>query len=217
MVIKVCGLRDEQNIRQLQQLSIDWMGFIFYTDSPRNAGENKDLKSLLDDSTWQSSIKKVGVFVNMQIHDILHYVHDYQLDFVQLHGEESPEYCQELNTLWSISSMRKAKLIKAFAIEDEDDLVRVSAYEKHCAYFVFDTKGDAPGGNGTSFDWSILKAYKGITPFLLSGGIGEKDADKIRKLDLPQLHGVDINSQFEKKSGIKDVNKIQRFAQKLNR
>lgn len=217
MVIKVCGLRDEQNIRQLQQLAIDWMGFIFYADSPRNAEENDDLKSLLADSTWQSSIKKVGVFVNMQIHDILHYVHDYQLDFVQLHGEESPEYCHELNTLWSISSMRKAKLIKAFSVEDEDDLVRVSAYEKYCAYFVFDTKGAAPGGNGISFDWSILKKYKGITPFLLSGGIAEKDADKIRKLDLPQLYGVDINSQFEKKPGIKDVVKIQRFAQRLNR
>ncbi|MEM1328289.1 MAG: phosphoribosylanthranilate isomerase [Bacteroidota bacterium] len=215
MIVKVCGLREEQNIRQLQQLPIDWMGFIFYADSPRDASEVEELKSLLAESNWQSDIKKVGVFVNIQIHDILHYVHDYQLDFVQLHGSESPEYCRELNTLWSISSMRKAQVIKAFSIADEDDLAEVSNYERHCAYFIFDTKGAAPGGNGTTFDWSILSNYHGITPFLLSGGIGEDDAERIRQLNFPQLHGVDINSQFEKKPGLKDVASIKRFLKEI--
>jgi phosphoribosylanthranilate isomerase len=216
MIVKVCGLREEQNIRQLQESAVDWMGFIFYADSPRDVSKVNGLKSLLAESNWQSDVKKVGVFVDTQIRDLLHYVHDYQLDFVQLHGNESPEYCQELNTLWRISSMRKAQVIKAFSIADKEDLVEVSKYEKHCSYFVFDTKGEAPGGNGTTFDWSILSNYQGITPFLLSGGIGEDDAERIRQLELPQLHGVDINSRFEKKPGFKDVPKIRRFVRVLN-
>ncbi|MEM9886261.1 MAG: phosphoribosylanthranilate isomerase [Bacteroidota bacterium] len=215
MNIKVCGLRKAENIEALKQLEIDWMGFIFYKNSPRDVSQEESLKSLLIDENWASEIKKVGVFVNIRIHDILHYVHDYHLDYVQLHGNESPEYCQELNTLWSMSSMRKAKIIKAFSIATEEDFQYVRTYERHCAYFLFDTKGELPGGNGVTFNWDLLKHYQGITPFLLSGGISEAEVPAIRKLDAPQLFGVDINSKFEISPALKDIEKVKRFVQAL--
>ncbi|MEM0993671.1 MAG: phosphoribosylanthranilate isomerase [Bacteroidota bacterium] len=215
MNIKVCGLKSEDNINALKQLDLDWMGFIFYEKSPRDVSEEAHLKTALLDENWQSDIKKVGVFVNMRIHDILHYVHDYHLDFVQLHGNERPEYCRELNNLWSMSSMRKAKIIKAFSIGAAEDFEHVQQYERHCAYFLFDTKGEAPGGNGVTFDWKLLDHYQGITPFLLSGGISEAEVPAIKKLTAPQLFGVDINSKFEQAPTIKDVKRIQHFIQML--
>ena len=215
MNIKVCGLKSEENINALKQFDIDWMGFIFYKDSPRDVSNEQHLKTLLLDENWQSEIKKVGVFVNMRIHDILHYVHDYHLDYVQLHGNESPEYCQELNSLWSMSSMRKAKIIKAFSIGSAEDFKNVQLYERHCAYFLFDTKGEQAGGNGVTFDWDLLDHYQGITPFILSGGISKTEIPTIKKLTAPQLFGVDINSKFETAPAQKDVKLVKSFAQML--
>lgn len=215
MKVKVCGLREQQNIKELKKLPIDFMGFIFYKKSPRYVGKEKTLNDFLRDDQWNSDIKRVGVFVNAQIHDLLHDVHDYHLDFVQLHGTESSEYCKELNDLWSISSMRGAKIIKVFSIETADDFQEVQAYESHCAYFLFDTKGKNPGGNGISFDWELLSNYQGITPFFLSGGITKDDVTAIRNLRIPQLHGVDINSKFESEAGVKNVEKVQKFVKEL--
>ncbi|MEL6719949.1 MAG: phosphoribosylanthranilate isomerase [Bacteroidota bacterium] len=216
MKVKVCGLRAEENIKQLQKLPIDMMGFIFYKGSPRNMSDQAALKELLADDNWNPEIKKVGVFVNAQIHDVLHEVHDFHLDYVQLHGNESPEYCHELNTLWSISSVRQAKIIKAFSIADAIDFQEVQRYESHCAFFLFDTKGKNPGGNGIHFDWQLLDNYRGITPFLLSGGISEEDVTDLRKLQVPQLYGVDVNSKFEIEPGLKDVKRIEQFVKLLN-
>lgn len=215
MKVKVCGLKEIGNIEALKQLSIDFMGFIFYPKSKRYVGQSEALKSLLQEQNWQSDIKKVGVFVDVEIDEILHTVHDYSLDYVQLHGNESPEYCRELNRIWSISSMRKAKLIKAFAIGDASDFEQVNQYQAHCQLFIFDTKGENKGGNGISFDWDLLKHYSGMIPFLLSGGINESDAQKIRQLNAPQLAGVDINSRFESAPALKDVEKVKQFIANL--
>ncbi len=215
MKVKVCGLRDIDNINALKQLPIELMGFIFYPSSKRYIGAGAALKTTLKDENWNSTTRKVGVFVDVEIDEILHHVHDYNLDFVQLHGNESPEYCAELNHIWSISSMRQAKLIKAFAIQTAEDFEQVEHYQSQCQLFIFDTKGENPGGNGVSFDWNLLENYKGIIPFLLSGGISIEDAEKIRQLKAPQLAGVDINSRFEIEPAMKDVEKVKQFIEKL--
>lgn len=216
MQVKVCGMRSLENIAAIKALPINYMGFIFYKDSPRNASHAKGLEAALSDENWNSDIKRVGIFVDVEIDAVFHHVHDYNLDYVQLHGSESPEYCRTLLDLWGATSMRSAKLIKAFSIGDASDFDQVQAYETLCSLFIFDTKGINKGGNGTKFDWSLLKHYQGIIPFLLSGGIDETSAEAIRKLPFPQLAGVDINSRFETEPGLKDVTKVQYFLRQLN-
>lgn len=211
MKIKVCGLREPANIGELTALGIDFAGFIFYNKSPRNA-DSKAFKSWMDkNEAVFGKTKKTGVFVNAEIEQVLNAVHDYRLDFVQLHGSESPEYCRELKTYWSIGSLRSAQLIKAFGVDEKFDFEDTATYEGLCSFFLFDTKGPQHGGNGVSFDWNLLGVYEGFTPYFLSGGIDEGDAAAIRALPYKQLIGVDINSRFEVKSGLKDAEKVARF------
>lgn len=211
MKIKVCGLREPANIEEVIALGIDYAGFIFYNKSPRNA-DGKAFKSWMDkNEAIFGKTKKVGVFVNAEIEAVLNAVHDYRLDFVQLHGSESPEYCRELKTYWSIGSLRSAQLIKAFGVDGKFDFNDTAAFEGLCSLFLFDTKGPLQGGNGVSFDWNLLGNYSGFTSYLLSGGIDEADAAAIRALPYKQLAGVDVNSRFELKPGLKDTDKIARL------
>ena len=215
MKVKVCGLNDPANIEALAQLPIDFMGFIFYKKSPRNALGNNFEKWMEKNGNVLGKIKRVGVFVNAEVEDILNKVHDFELDYVQLHGEESPGYCREIQSFWAASTLRSARFIKAFPVDADFDFARTQAYEGICSLFLFDTKTPQHGGSGVSFDWSLLEKYKGNTPFLLSGGIGKEDAAAIRGLNFPQLYGVDINSRFEVKPGVKDVDKVRRFLEAL--
>ncbi|MCO6476484.1 MAG: phosphoribosylanthranilate isomerase [Phaeodactylibacter sp.] len=210
MKIKVCGMREPENLRGLAKLPVDMVGFIFYPRSPRYAGE-KVAKWLSKQGYLLEGKKRVGVFVNAEVEDVLNHVHDFELDFVQLHGNESPEYCQLLRDLWESTSMRKAKLIKAFGINDAFDFDEAAAFTPHCAYFLFDTKGKEFGGTGQQFDWRLLDRYQGVTPFLLSGGIGPESAPAILGIRHPQLYGVDINSRFEEQPGVKGLDKVARF------
>ncbi len=210
-------MREPENIRELAALKIDFIGFIFYPKSKRFVGKKSKLSDWLNqEEEALEGIKRVGVFVNAEIDYILNKVHDYKLDYVQLHGDESPEYCRELQAFWQISSLRKAKLIKAFSVDENFDFAATQAYASYCAFFIFDTKGPAYGGNGVAFNWELLRQYQGAIPFLLSGGIDETMASAIRRLDAPQLAGVDINSGFESKPGYKQVEKIKGFLQELN-
>ena len=216
MQIKVCGMRQPENIKALLNLPIDWIGFIFYPKSARHA-ENKELMAWIEEQEELfGNVKRVGVFVDAEMDFILNHIHDYKLDYIQLHGNESPQYCQELKSFWTMSSMRKAKIIKAFSVDSDFDFEGILAYEGKCDLFLFDTKGKNPGGNGVSFDWSILDNYTGHTPFLLSGGIAEGMEKAIRMLNYPQMIGIDINSKFELEPGIKDISKIERFCEKVN-
>lgn len=216
MKIKVCGLKEPENIRDIAQLPIDMIGFILFPGSPRFVGKKKGLPQWLEKHEDElEDIAKVGVFVNAEVDQILNAVHDYRLDFVQLHGDESPEYCRELQTYWTISSMRSARIIKAFRVDEEFNFSKTQPYERLCAYFLFDTKGKEYGGTGKRFDWSVLGKYMGITPYLLSGGIDETMAEEIRKLNFKQMEGVDINSRFEVEAGVKDVEKVKRFVREL--
>lgn len=215
MKIKVCGLKDPANLQAILEQPIDMAGFIFYPKSPRFA-ESKALRVWIDKNQQAfGRIEKVGVFVNAEIEQVLNTVHDYRLDYVQLHGSESPEYCRELISYWSIGSLRSAKFIKAFQVSPTFDFEETSRFEGLCAYYLFDAHGEHPGGNGIAFDWQLLEQYKGITPFLLSGGIDEQDAETIRQVNVKSLWGVDINSKFETKAGIKDPEKVARFVKAL--
>lgn len=218
MRVKVCGMRDAENIAALSQLPIDFIGFIFYAPSPRFAAANKKLEKWLAKESPKElkSIARVGVFVNAELEDLINRIHDYELDYIQLHGSESSEYCKELFSLWNFSSIRRASIIKAFSVDANFDFATVKSYEPYCKYFLFDTKGASFGGNGEQFDWSLLAQYKGETPFFLSGGIAEESAEAIKQLKHPQLAGVDINSQFESAPGLKDIAAIQRFIHNLN-
>ena len=198
MLIKVCGMRDADNIRAVEALGVDYMGFIFWPHSRRYVAERPVY--------LPSKAKRVGVFVNSVMDDIIRHIDNYGLDVVQLHGHESPEYIQSLKIL-----RENISIIKAFNIATPDDLVQTIAYEGLADYFLFDTKGKAVGGNGEKFDWSVLTAYYGSTPFLLSGGIGPDDANSILSFHHDRCLGIDLNSRFEISPGLKDINNLKFF------
>ncbi|MEI7471660.1 MAG: phosphoribosylanthranilate isomerase [Chitinophagaceae bacterium] len=207
MNIKVCGITQLKQLQQLEGLNIDFAGFIFVKDSPRYMGEllkGSDLKK------GDFDIKKVGVFVNPEMIDVLDAIDEYGLDVVQLHGEESAEMCEDLSS--------EVEVIKAFSIDasttDIDALV--ADYDAVCDYYLFDTADPAAkGGTGKQFDWKLLTKAKIEKPFFLSGGISLEDMDKIKKFKHPDFFGIDINSRFEKEPGVKDMALILQCKQAL--
>lgn len=217
MKIKVCGLKSPDNILAIAALPVDFIGLILYNGSPRNAASEQMIEWLEQNESALAGVKIAGVFVNAEIEDVLNAVHDYRLDFVQLHGDESPDYCRELDSFRSLSSMRTAKLIKAFRVDEQFDFSSVAAYASWCSYALFDTRSAEYGGSGRHFDWELLRQYGGPLPFLLSGGIAEEDAEALLQFRHPLMMGVDINSRFETAPAEKDVEKINRFIQTLRR
>ncbi len=155
-------------------------------------------------NTIPSHIKKVGVFVNETIDEIKKAVEKYQLDFIQLHGDESADNCRELNN-------EAYKIIKAFQLHKDFNFEQLNAYKNHCQYFLFDTQTILYGGSGQKFDWEILRNYDNEKAFFLSGGIDLEDAETISELKNMNIHAIDINSKFEIKPGLKDINKIKKF------
>ncbi|MFI3285961.1 MAG: phosphoribosylanthranilate isomerase [Rikenellaceae bacterium] len=200
MKIKVCGMREGENILAIEQLGVDMIGFIFYPKSPRYVEQCP--------SNLPSKAAKVGVFVDAQIEFITSKVESFELDYVQLHGAESVELCETL-------TKQGMKIIKAFAVDESFDFNTTKPYEHLCNLFVFDTKCGEHGGSGRQFDWSTLDAYAGSTPFLLSGGIGLESIDALKNFRHPRLAGYDLNSRFEKRPTIKDTNKLSIFLEEL--
>ena len=202
-------MRDAENIRAVEQLDIDWMGFIFYPGSARYVfAESESLAAI------QTCSKiKVGVFVNAEREEIIRHVATYRLDYVQLHGNESPEYCRLLQA-------DGCHVMKAFSISNESDVLQTVQYTPVVDYFLFDTPPAPPlpgakqtiyGGTGQRFDWSVLETYHGNTPFLLSGGIGPEHLADLAVFRHPQLAGIDVNSRFELSPAFKDTDKIKQF------
>ena len=204
MKVKVCGMRDVESIRETAKLPIDWMGFIFYNKSPRFA-KNLPAEVL---HRLPRHIKRVGVFVDASLNEILEKAGFYKLNTIQLHGTETPEVCHELK-------QAGLEVIKAFPIAEEQDFEACNKYEGCCNYFLFDTKTAQHGGSGKRFDWHLLDFYTGNTPFLLSGGIDDECAGEIKNISHKMLAGVDINSRFEIAPGVKDSARINQFIQKL--
>ena len=202
-LVKVCGMHDAENIREVEALGIDLMGFIFWPKSSRYVSERP--------AYLPTNCKRVGVFVDEDIETVKRIADDYALDYIQLHGHELADYCAQL---------RGFKLIKAFNIATTEDFKQTEPYTGIVDYFLFDTKGKSVGGNGEKFDWSVLSAYDGNKPFLLSGGIGPDDAEVLTShfspLTSKKCVGIDLNSRFEIAPGLKDINKLKDFLNALN-
>lgn len=205
MKLKICGMKYPDNILEVGALLPDYMGFIFWEKSARYF--NGQIPELI------KTIKKVGVFVNESVENIIEKIDKHDLQAVQLHGKESVEFCQDLKS--KINT--KIEIIKVFSADENFDFEIIKPFESVCDYFLFDTKGKLPGGNGTTFDWSILKKYNSDKPFFLSGGIGInelKAIEEISKSNLP-IYGVDVNSKFEFEPGLKNKNLFSNFKRKF--
>lgn len=206
MKLKICGMKYPNNILEVGSLLPDYMGFIFWDKSARYCDETLP--------TLPQSIKKTGVFVNANVKEILEKVTKYDLQAVQLHGHESVTFCQELKN----NLAKNSEIIKVFSVDEAFDFNQLEPFETVSDYFLFDTKGKLPGGNGTTFDWKVLEQYPSQKPFFLSGGIGLDELDLVKqilKTDLP-IHAIDVNSKFEIEAGLKDKEKLVRFKQKIN-
>jgi phosphoribosylanthranilate isomerase len=200
--LKVCGMRETKNIAALSALQPDYMGFIFWAPSRRYVSEATP--------TLNKGIKKTGVFVDASLDYIQNTIETHQLQAVQLHGGESPQYCKLIQGF-------DVEVIKAFSIKDKFDFTTLTPYQDCCNFFLFDTKGALPGGNGYTFDWRILNDYPAKKPFFLSGGIGLENTAQIKallKTDLP-LYAIDVNSKFETAPGVKEIEKITQFKNEL--
>lgn len=204
MIIKVCGMRDAENIRAVEQVGIDWMGFVCSAKSPRFVST---CPAYLPDS-----VQRVGVFVNATEQEITEKVSRLKLDILQLHGEETPAFCVYIHQRTGLP------ILKAISIRDEEDFQLALPYQYlTCLHaFVFDTKCGTGGGSGRKFDWRILEAYQGTKPFLLAGGIAPQDAADILTLRHPLLLGVDLNSRFETAPAMKDVKALESFIKQLS-
>ena len=199
MIVKVCGMREAENIRAVEALGVDWMGFIFWESSSRYVSQHPDYLPM--------RAKRVGVFVDAPLDVVHQQVEAFGLDVVQLHGSESPTYLRDLRDALGNGT----SIVKAFSIANRDDLSQTSLYEGMADYYLFDTKAQLVGGNGRKFDWSVLVYYNGSTPFLLSGGIGPDDASQISVFRHPQLAGIDLNSRFEIAPAKKNVELLKQF------
>lgn len=200
MIVKVCGMRDAENIREVEALGVDWMGFVFHRTSPRFVSELPDY--------LPQRAKRIGVFVNETEERIMKTVELFRLDMVQLHGQETPDFCNRIRS-------KGLKVIKAINVQNGFPSEEVFSYEGACDYFLFDTKTSLPGGSGLKFDWSALSAYRGTTPFLLRGGISPDDADRVEVFVHGHCLGIDLNSRFETSPAYKDIRLLQSFIDKI--
>lgn len=200
MNIKVCGITELKQLQQLDGLDIDFAGLIFYPESPRYVGDKLPKREV---KKADFDLKKVGVFVNPEMIDVLDAIDDFGLEVVQLHGDESAGMCEDLSS--------EVEVIKAFRITGDENIDELIApYDAVCDYYLFDTGGlkESFGGTGKQFDWGILTKAKIEKPFFLSGGIGVQDASRIKAFKHLDFFGVDINSQFETAPGVKDMSKV---------
>jgi phosphoribosylanthranilate isomerase len=200
MKLKVCGLKYKENIEQVAALQPDYIGFIFYNKSKRFVGEDFQMPVI------SPEIKKTGVFVNASLEYVKAKVEQYKLDMVQLHGDETPGYCEQMRCF--------VKVMKAFGIDEHFDFKVLESYKNYCDYFLFDTKTSEYGGSGKQFNWDVLKKYDNSVPFFLSGGIGLEDISN-SKFQIPNLAAIDVNSRFEIEPGLKDIEKLKHLTKSL--
>lgn len=196
MKIKVCGLKDPDNISEIISLSPDYLGFICYDQSPRY------INGLPADALSKLSPLKTGVFVNEDKEIVNSLINQYGFDAIQLHGNESPGYCEVFTD--------KVKVLKAFGVDESFDFAQLDAYVNSVDYFLFDTKTPQHGGSGKSFDWDILQKYNLNVPFFLSGGLSLDNIAQVLQIKHPMFYGVDLNSRFETEPGIKDIELLKK-------
>ena len=215
LYLKICGMH--QNIQEVAALQPDFLGFIFWETSARfYEGKIPDLPT---------GIKKAGVFVDAPIREIIKRSREHSLEMIQLHGSESPRYCEELNVALeglkgNALREKKPSVIKVFSVGEDFNFNELNPYEGVCDFFMFDTKGKLPGGNGFAFNWKLLQNYPSQKPFFLSGGIGPEDADKLKEFKNSKASrhcfAIDVNSRFETAPGLKDTEKLKKFIKEFN-
>jgi phosphoribosylanthranilate isomerase len=230
MKLKVCGMKYKDNIEAVAKLQPDYLGFIFYDKSSRFF--DSEIPNI------PNTVKKVGVFVDEELEIVLKKIKQFNLQTVQLHGNESPNYCSELKTLCHFEQSEKShhgvpqsqisfrddkssaiastlEIIKVFSIKDKFDFSILKPYENVCDYFLFDTKGELPGGNGYVFNWDVLVNYPSTKPYILSGGIGLNEIEKIKEFRKStaskHCYAIDVNSKFEIEAGLKDIEELEKF------
>ena len=202
-------MRAIDNLKQLVFLDIDLVGFIFHPPSKRHVeADGIDTTVLKNIKVNHLGIEKVGVFVNKEFDFIIEKVKEFQLDAVQLHGEESFSFCNKIKK-------KGIKVIKAFSISDNFNFRNLAPFSFSCDLFLFDTKGKLPGGNGVPFDWTLIEKYQEETPFLLSGGIGPDSLEALAKFSHPQWAGIDVNSKFETVPGQKNIDQLKSFIERF--
>ncbi len=242
MKVKVCGLREPENIRDVEALGVDMVGFIFWKDSPRYVSMISANAGIIPDYAWDLTprtshlaprtshlaprsshlaprtshlAQKVGVFVDDMPQNIVTRVYNYKLDWIQLHGSESPVMIDNLKRTLIPDIKPDIKIIKAISVNSREDVEKWRQYQGHVDMLLFDTKCKTVGGSGEHFDWSVLNSYDGDIPFLLSGGIGPDDAERVKAFHHPQFAGIDLNSRFETSPGVKDINLLKEFLKKV--
>lgn len=209
--LKICGMN--KNTSEVAALKPDYLGFIFWKPSKRYFEGNMP--------SIPHSIKKVGVFVDAPVDEIHDAIENYDLYGVQLHGKESPEFCSKLRPERSSRPLRSVKIIKVFSINNDFDFSELQPFEEVCDYYLFDTKGKLPGGNGFTFNWEVLKKYPSTKPYFLSGGIGLEEIETIKEfMSRPEskyCEVIDVNSKFEIEPGLKDVEKLKEFKEEISK
>ncbi len=209
MKLKICGMK--YNSVEVSELRPDYLGFIFWEPSRRFF--SGCISDIIADP------KRVGIFVDAAPEDIVLKVYEHNLDAVQLHGSEKPDTCKYLGDHIGEQHSTGIEIIKAFAIDEAFDFEVLKEYEDSCDFFLFDTRGDLPGGTGRRFDWKLLNNYKLNKPYFLSGGIGPSDAAAIKtflsRTEAEKCYAIDLNSRFEIEPGLKDLEALQTFIEEI--
>lgn len=212
-------MRDADNIRDISALGVDMIGLIFYPPSPRYVQQFSSGAGIIPDYApdMGKTPLRVGVFVDDMPQNIVTRVYNYKLDYIQLHGNEPRETLENLRATIDPDIKPKIKIIKAISVSSAEDIKKYKEYVGAADLFLFDTKCKTVGGSGEQFDWQVLQAYDGDVPFLLSGGIGPDDAERIKNFHHPKCIGIDLNSKFEIEPALKDVEKLKHFLVKVKK
>lgn len=212
-------MRDADNIRDISALGVDMIGLIFYPPSPRYVQQFSSGAVIIPDYApdMGKTPLRVGVFVDDMPQNIVTRVYNYKLDYIQLHGNEPRETLENLRATIDPDIKPKIKIIKAISVSSAEDIKKYKEYVGAADLFLFDTKCKTVGGSGELFDWQVLQAYDGDVPFLLSGGIGPDDAERIQNFHHPKCIGIDLNSKFEIEPALKDVEKLKQFLVKVKK
>ena len=212
-------MRDADNIRDISALGVDMIGLIFYPPSPRYVQQFSSGAGIIPDYApdMGKTPLRVGVFVDDMPQNIVTRVYNYKLDYIQLHGNEPRETLENLRATIDPDIKPKIKIIKAISVSSAEDIKKYKEYVGAADLFLFDTKCKTVGGSGEQFDWQVLQAYDGDVPFLLSGGIGPDDAERIKNFHHPKCIGIDLNSKFEIEPALKNVVKLKQFLVKVKR
>ncbi len=212
-------MRDADNIRDISALGVDMIGLIFYPPSPRYVQQFSSGAGIIPDYApdMGKTPLRVGVFVDDMPQNIVTRVYNYKLDYIQLHGNEPRETLENLRATIDPDIKPKIKIIKAISVSSAEDIKKYKEYVGAADLFLFDTKCKTVGGSGEQFDWQVLQAYDGDVPFLLSGGIGPDDAERIKNFHHPKCIGIDLNSKFEIEPALKDVEKLKQFLVKIKK